>query len=128
MTVQVAPTAVHDIPVLYTYWSARGPGESHISYGVRRRNVAPGMAGLTLSGGVFGIFATFGFNASLVSLLVAGAALSTLLNAPDGGWYEVDDEGCVIAFLGRQQPEHIRGRVGVPLHTFHKQVQILRDV
>lgn len=127
MAVQVAPAVACELPTLYTYWSARKPGEAHISYGVRRRRVAPGMAGLTLSGGVFGVFATFGFNASLVSLLVAGAALSTLLNAPDGGWYEVDDEGNAIAFLGRQQPEHIRGRVGVPLDTFHKQVQMLRQ-
>jgi hypothetical protein len=127
MTVQDAATTVHDLPTLYTYWSAREPGEAHISYGVCRRTLAPGLAGLTLSGGVFGVFATFGFNASLISLLFAGAALSTLLNVPDGGWYEVDDTGRVIAFLGRKQPEHIRGRVGVPLHTFHKQVQILRQ-
>jgi hypothetical protein len=84
------------------------------------------MAGLTLSGGVFGMFATFGFNASVVSLLVAGAVMASLCNVPDGGWYEVDDEGRVLAFLGRNQPEHIRGRIGVPLHTFHKQVQMRR--
>lgn len=127
MSVHVTPTTVYDLPTLYTYWSAREAGESHIGYGVRRRTVAPGMAGLTLSGGVLGMFATYGFNASLVSLLVAGAALSALLNAPDGGWYEVDDEGRVLTFLGRTQPAHIQGRIGVPLHTFHKQVQILRQ-
>jgi hypothetical protein len=83
------------------------------------------MVGLALSGGIFGMFATFGLNPSTISFAALSVTLPHLLRTAEGGWYAVDDYGIATEYLGHRPPEHIRGRAGVPLGIFLKQVRAL---
>jgi hypothetical protein len=81
------------------------------------------MVGLALSGGIFGMFATFGMNPSTLSVAALSVTLPHLLRTTEGGWYAVDEHGITTEYLGHRPPEHIRGRAGVPLEMFLKQVR-----
>jgi hypothetical protein len=114
-----------DTLVVYTYWSSRHPQQPHVGYGIRKHSNDQGFLGLALSGGIFGLFATFGFSVPLLSCVVAAMVVVPMLRQVDAAWYEVDDEGNAVSLIGRTPPKYIQGRLGVPLHTFRKQVHIL---
>jgi hypothetical protein len=116
----------HQEPLtVYSYWSAPDPGKPHIGYAIRKRMLAPAMVGLALSGGIFGLFATFGMNPSTLSFAALSVTLPHLLRTNEGGWYAVDNYGVAVEYLGHRPPEHIRGRAGVPLEIFLRQVRTL---
>jgi hypothetical protein len=108
---------------VHSYWLARRPGDPHIGYATRKRALASGMVGLALSGGIFGLFATFGMNPSTLSVAALSVTLPHLLHTAEGGWYIVDNYGIATEYLGHRPPEHIRGRAGMPLGTFLKQAR-----
>jgi hypothetical protein len=115
--------------IIHVYWRARRPGEPHIGYGTRRQVGAQGMTGLALSGGVFGLFFRMEFVLPVLSVLLIWLTFSPLLHDTHGrdtGWYEIDDKGNIIAFIGHKPPEQIRGRLGVGLPTFLKQVNFVK--
>jgi hypothetical protein len=115
--------------VIHVYWRARRSGEPHIGYGSRRQVGSQGMTGLALSGGVFGLFISLEFVLPVLSVLLIWLTFSPLLHDTHGrdtGWYEIDDNGDIIAFIGREPPEYIRGRPGVRLPTFLKQVNFVK--
>lgn len=110
--------------VVHSYWLAQQPGQPHVGYGLRGQRSAQGLRGLALSGGVLGLFATFGFNLPMALVATGGLLLSPLLARAEGGWYAVDEHGIATAFLGRTPPDYVRGRVGMPAATFLKHARL----
>ncbi len=114
--------------VVYAYWPARQPAEPHIGYARRGRHINHGLAGLALSGGLFGLVAQSRFSVpiAVVVALIVWRCLSLSLQDPAAGWYELDGSGAAVAYIGRRMPQHIRGRSGVGRDIFLKKLQLLR--
>jgi hypothetical protein len=114
--------------VFYAYWRGQHPNEPHIGYGSRRTINKQGMTGLALSGSIFGLFVSFEFVLPVLSVFLIWWTFSPVLHnshSGDTGWYEIDEHGTVLAYLGRTPPKHIRGRIGVRREIFLQQMRLM---